>query len=197
MADGSIWGQFWGLMAVFALAQVIYVGRVNPGLLGRRAGLRKGTEKWDWVWFSVFIPVFVSILVVAGSDLRSSGDPLPQWVRAIGLTLFILGGGIFIRAMGENPFFEKTVRIQRELDHYVVDTGPYRIVRHPGYVGLIGWILSVPLLLMSTWAMFPAGLAVFWVLVRTALEDHTLQKKLPGYSDYATTVRSRLVPGVW
>jgi len=197
MDEGSVWGGFWVLMAVFALAELIYVGRVNPGILTRRMGLKKGTETWDWVWFSVFVPVLVAILVVAGFDLRSSGDPLPQWVRPIGLALFILGGGLFLRAMGENPFFEKTVRIQRELDHHVIDTGPYRVVRHPGYVGLIAWILSLPLLLTSAWSFLPAGLAVLCLLVRTALEDRTLHDKLPGYADYAAGVRSRLVPGVW
>jgi protein-S-isoprenylcysteine O-methyltransferase Ste14 len=99
--------------------------------------------------------------------------------------------------MAENPFFEKTVRIQSERDHYVIDTGPYRVVRHPGYVGLVPWVLSIPLLLVSARAFLPAGLAVISLLVRTALEDRTLHKKLPGYAEYAARVRSRLVPGVW
>jgi len=184
-------------MAVFALGHVLYVGVVNPEILIHRAGLKKGTETWDWVWLSVFVPVFISILVVAGIDTRSGSKLLPHWVRPIGLVLFILGGSLFLRAMGENPFFEKTVRIQTERDHHVVETGPYRFVRHPGYVGLVLWVLSLPLLLTSSRALLPAGLTVLCLVIRTVLEDRTLQKKLPGYAKYAARVPSRLVPRVW
>ena len=197
MAEGSVWRDFWVLMALWALAQLVYVGMVNPQILLHRTGLKKGTELWDWVCILVFLPAFVGILVVAGDDVRSDGELLPQWVRPVGLVLFVLGGGLFIRAMGENPFFEKTVRIQHERDHHVIETGPYRFVRHPGYVGLIAWVLSFPLLLTSPRSLLPAGLTVICFLVRTALEDRTLHNKLPGYADYATRVRSRLVPGIW
>lgn len=197
MADIPVWRTFWGLIILFSIAQVLYVGRVNPQVLRHRMGLKKGTEPWDWVWLPVFLAAFFGIPVVADLDVRSGGELLPGWVRSVGLVLFVLGGGLFIRAMGENPFFEKTVRIQHERGHYVIETGPYRFVRHPGYVGLIAWVSSFPLLLMSPRALLPAGLAVVCVVVRTALEDRTLHKKLPGYADYATRVRSRLVPGVW
>ena len=96
-----------------------------------------------------------------------------------------------------NPFFEKTVRIQKERGHHVIDTGPYAVVRHPGYAGFVGWIISAPLLLASAWAFIPALLAVVGILVRTILEDRTLQAELPGYCEYAVRVRFRLVPGVW
>ena len=141
--------------------------------------------------------VLCSIFVVAHLDILTGSALLPRSVRPVGLVLFLLGGGLFLRAMGENPFFEKTVRIQRERDHRVIDTGPYRTVRHPGYVGMIAWLLSFPLLLTSTWAFLPVGLAVVCLLVRTALEDRTLRSKLPGYAAYSARVRSRLLPGVW
>jgi protein-S-isoprenylcysteine O-methyltransferase Ste14 len=159
--------------------------------------LGKGTETWDWVWEGLFSPVLVSILVVAGLDIRSGWAPLPLWVWPIGLVLFVLGGGLFLRAMAENPFFEKTVRIQSERGHHVIDTGPYRTVRHPGYVGMFAFILSFPLLLTSAWALLPTALTMIGLLVRTALEDRTLQNKLPGYADYVARVRWRLIPGVW
>jgi protein-S-isoprenylcysteine O-methyltransferase Ste14 len=197
MTDGSIWRDFLGLILLWGLAQVVYVGRVNPRVLRHRMGLKRGTEPWDWVWLLVFVPAFLAIPYVAGLDVRSNGAMLPGWVRPVGLFLFVLGGGLFIRAMGENPFFEKTVRIQYERDHHVIETGPYRIVRHPGYVGMIAWVLSFPLLFRSPWALLPAALTAICFVVRTALEDRTLYRKLPGYVDYTTRVRSRLVPGVW
>ena len=103
-------------------------------------------ETWDGVWAGVFMPTFIAIFVVAGYDIHNGWAPLPTWVWPIGVVLFVLGGGLFLRAMAENPFFEKTVRIQSERGHHVIDTGPYRKVRHPGYVGLFAWILSIPLL---------------------------------------------------
>ena len=191
------WGAFIGLMVIFFLAHFFYVWLVNPEVLEHRMVLRKGTETWDWVWEGIFSPVFAAILVVAYLDIRSGWAPLPLWMWPIGLVLFVLGGGLFLRAMAENPFFEKTARIQTERGHHVIDTGPYRTVRHPGYVGASVLFLSFPLLLTSAWALLPTALAVIGLAIRTALEDRTLQKKLPGYADYALRVRWRLIPGVW
>ena len=197
MTEDSPWGAFIGLMVVFMLGHFVYVWLVNPEVIEARMVVKKGTETGDWVWFGAFIPLYVAILVVAGLDIRSGWTLLPQWVWPIGLVLFLLGGGLFLRAMGENPFFEKTVRIQSERGHHVIDTGPYRTARHPGYVGMVAWILSFPLLLTSAWALLPTALAMISLVIRTALEDRMLQKKLPGYADYAARVRSRLIPGVW
>jgi len=147
--------------------------------------LKKGTEAWDWAWFAVFTPWFFAIPAVANIDANSGSAPLPAWTDPVGFVLFLLGVGLFVRAMGENPFFEKTVRIQNERGHYVVDPGPYRLVRHPGYVGLLALILSFPPLLDSTRAFLPAAGTMASVLVRTALEDRTLRAKLGGYDDYA------------
>jgi protein-S-isoprenylcysteine O-methyltransferase Ste14 len=99
--------------------------------------------------------------------------------------------------MGVNPFFEKTVRIQTERGHRVIDTGPYRFVRHPGYLGFFGWGLSTPLLLGSWWAFLPALLSMVSLVIRTALEDRTLREELAGYREYASKVRYRLIPGIW
>ena len=84
-----------------------------------------------------------------------------------------------------------------ERGHRVIDTGPYRYVRHPGYVGFVGWALSAPLLLGSWWALVPAVLTIASMVIRTALEDRTLHEELSGYREYASRVRYRLIPGVW
>ena len=81
--------------------------------------------------------------------------------------------------------------------HQLVVRGPYRLVRHPGYVGLAGWALASPLLLLSARAIWPALLAAAWIVLRTALEDATLRRELEGYAAYARRVRWRLVPGIW
>ena len=96
-----------------------------------------------------------------------------------------------------NKFFSSAVRIQKDRGHTVISTGPYRFVRHPGYVGLCVFTLAEPLALGSWWAFIPGGLATILVIVRTVLEGRTLQAELPGYKEYAARVRYRLLPGVW
>src|SRR5262249_32772007 len=105
--------------------------------------------------------------------------------------------GIFTWAEAVNQFFEKTVRIQTDRGQKVIDTGPYAIVRHPGYVGFMLFFVCSALCLGSVWALIPAGLASGLVVLRTRSEDQTLQAEVPGYQDYAQSVRYKLIPGVW
>jgi protein-S-isoprenylcysteine O-methyltransferase Ste14 len=79
----------------------------------------------------------------------------------------------------------------------VATGGPYRIVRHPGYVGAILYTLAMPVLLGSVWALIPAGMSAAVFIVRTHLEDRTLHDELPGYREFAGQTRYRLLPGVW
>ncbi len=99
--------------------------------------------------------------------------------------------------MNSIPFFAATVRIQSERGHTVATGGPYRLVRHPGYLGALVFQLATPFTLGSWWALIPSGLASLLYVVRTALEDKTLLDELDGYPDYARQVRYRLLPGVW
>jgi len=104
---------------------------------------------------------------------------------------------LFGWAMGENRHFESSVRIQHELDHKVIDTGPYSWVRHPGYSAAVLTVLGTAVVLCSWWALLPAAAVGLGFLVRTQLEDRTLQQELPGYRAYAGRVRYRLLPGLW
>jgi protein-S-isoprenylcysteine O-methyltransferase Ste14 len=99
--------------------------------------------------------------------------------------------------MMSNRFFSAIVRIQKERGHTVVTTGPYRIVRHPGYLGAILHSFALPLLLGSVWGLMPAAVVVVGILVRTIVEDRVLRAQLEGYPEYARRVRFRLLPGVW
>ncbi len=195
------WAAGWLYMAVATIGMgsgFAWVRTRNPELIEHRMRFGKGTKTWDKVWLWVFSPVSLSVYVVAGLDaVRLGWSDMSDWLWPVGFILFAAGMTLFIWPMTVNPFFEKTVRIQTERGHRVIDTGPYQFVRHPGYVGFSGWILSVPLLLGSWWACLPALAAVALVVVRTALEDRTLRDELPGYSEYASRVRFRLIPTVW
>jgi protein-S-isoprenylcysteine O-methyltransferase Ste14 len=123
--------------------------------------------------------------------------PVPWWVCGVGYVLFLAGMGILTWAEAVNKFFEVTVRIQTERGQKVIDTGPYAIVRHPGYVGGVLFSLGIALCLGSLWALIPAGLASALLILRTQWEDQTLQAELPGYKDFTERVRYKLIPGVW
>ena len=195
------WTQGWlyvGIILLNFLINFTYLWQVNRELIRYRMMLGAGTKRWDIIWAAVFGPLFVSIYVVAGFDaVRFVWSEMAAgwWWR--GVVLHVAGAWLFGWSMGVNPFFEKTVRIQTERGHRVIDSGPYAFVRHPGYVGFMGWALAVPLLLGSWWAFLPALLAMIGMVVRTALEDMTLYEELEGYQAYSTRVRYRLVPGVW
>jgi protein-S-isoprenylcysteine O-methyltransferase Ste14 len=100
-------------------------------------------------------------------------------------------------AIVANEFYVSTVAVQPERGHRTIDRGPYAIVRHPGYLGIIVMELAIPLVLGSLWALIASGLAAAVLLLRAGLEDRVLRAELPGYAEYARRVRARVVPGVW
>ncbi len=115
----------------------------------------------------------------------------------VGLALLLAGYALASYALIENAYFSGMVRIQTDRGHQVVSSGPYRWVRHPGYTGALLAYLGTPLLLDSIWALLPAVFLTVALIIRTRLEDQTLQAELDGYRDYAQRVRYRLLPPVW
>lgn len=199
---GSLsWTRGWlllGSIVVCALVHSAYVQRRNPELAKARERIGEGTPTWDVVWNGLWWVLLFSAPAVAGVEqVRFGHDAWPLPWAALGVAVLAAGFTVSARAMAVNRFFEGTVRVQKERGHQVVDAGPYRVVRHPGYVGLVLWAVAQPFLVGSTWAVGPAVAAVAWVVLRTALEDAFLRKGLEGYEDYARRVQWRLVPGVW
>lgn len=199
-AGTARWVPGWAYFGLLLLVQgghQRYVRRHDPELLQRRKHIGQGTLAWDMIWTLLFWPLLASVAVVAGLDHRLGWSPAPVWLWPLGLALVVFGMGISARAMAHNPHFEGTVRLQTDRDHRVIDAGPYRRVRHPGYLGLALWALAGPFLLLSWAALIPAAAVVAWVALRTALEDRFLRRELAGYADYAARVRWRLWPGLW
>ena len=108
----SPWARFFGLILIFGLAQLLYVGAKNPEVFRHRTGLRKGTERWDWAFFAVFMPALLAIPAVVSLDGNASLAAPSTTSLVLGMGVFSGGVALFVRAMAENPFFEKTVRIQ-------------------------------------------------------------------------------------
>jgi protein-S-isoprenylcysteine O-methyltransferase Ste14 len=140
----------------------------------------------------------LAVLVICGLDERFGwSPPLSLAVHVLGAAGFVLGQLLFTWAMASNVFFSTMVRLQAERGQAVASSGPYRYVRHPGYVGYTVAALGNALLLGSLWGLVPAAVVGVGMVVRTALEDRTLQEQLEGYKEYAQRVRYRLVPGIW
>lgn len=195
------WWRGWSLIGLLLLGRLIsapYLWRKNPELMKRRGEMGKGTKTWDLIVLTVFGFTLLAVPLVAALDVRYGGSAMSPWFWLVGAALYALFVAVITWSMAVNPFFEKTVRIQRDRNHQVIASGPYGIVRHPGYITIIlGLVLAMPLLLGSWWAFVPALLSTLSLILRTALEDQTLQKELPGYEAYAQKVRYRMVPGIW
>ena len=194
------WWQGWLLLFVFLAVNLVfvpYLWHVNPDLLVARSGFRF-VKRWDKILVCFMISSLVAILVVAALDSgRFHWLPVPWWACAVGYVLFLFTVWLGTWAATVNKFAEGPVRIQTERGHKVIDTGPYAIVRHPGYVSAMPLSAAIALCLGSVWALIPAGLASALLVLRTQWEDQTLQAELPGYKEYTQRVRYRLVPGVW
>ena len=195
------WWRGWGYLAVVLVGHGgsgLIVWRHDPELIRRRSRPGAGTKRWDQWWLAGFALCYLAIWVVGALDHRFGWSQMPIWLFVPGALLYSLFATGITLSMLANPHFEKTVRIQTDRDHKVIDTGPYAIVRHPGYAVLIvGYLLPAPLLLGSWWAFVPAVACSLWVVLRTTLEDRTLRRELDGYDEYAQRVRYRLCPRLW
>ncbi len=195
------WFRGWLFLVVIVGAMIlvtIYLRRVNPDVIAGRVNRHVGTKAWDRALVAAFIPILISIIPLAAlDDGRFHWFPVPWWICVLGYTLLITGLVGLTWAESVNKFFEPTVRIQADRGHRVIDTGPYAIVRHPGYVSAFLFFTGIPLSLGSVWALIPAILLCPVLVLRTVWEDQTLREELAGYKEYALRVRYRLVPGVW
>lgn len=195
------WWAGWACLSVivaWTIATAVVILRTNPDLLAERLGPRKGAKSWDTAILSLLGISQLVRYVVAGLDQRYgwTGD-LSFWAQFSAWVICILGYAMVTWATAANAFFSQVVRIQTERLQTVVSSGPYRVIRHPAYLGAIIFELAVPVLLASWWALLPSLLNALLLLLRTALEDKALQAELDGYPEYAHRVPHRLLPGIW
>jgi len=169
-----------------------------PDLLKERSQVAENVKVWDKVIMAIYTVLLLATLVLAGLDVgRDQRSQMPAALQVLGLVGIVLAGGLIFWTILTNTYLGRMVRIQEDRGHQVVTGGPYRYVRHPMYVGIILLFPCMALFLGSSWALAPAILIAMLMVIRTALEDRTLQAELPGYVEYARQVRYRLLPGVW
>ena len=188
---------FWAVMVLHAT--MLTVGMLAAGPELREERLRPGPGgRSRWVRLAALPPI-AAHLIVAGLDVGRFGwsGTIPAAVHGVAFVGYAAAMGLSVWAMGSNRFFSPVVRIQSERGHHVVDAGPYRYMRHPGYTGLFVGSLCGGVALGSWWSLVPLTPLVGMFLWRTVMEDRFLHQGLDGYAAYARRVRYRLVPGLW
>jgi protein-S-isoprenylcysteine O-methyltransferase Ste14 len=198
------WWQAWVYSLLIVAAGIggrMWAEQRHPGLMAERQNIENihNAKDWDKVLAPLMaVSIGFPLVIVAGLDHRHGWSPeFPLWLIVPGFILISLGYAFAAWALAENRFFSSVVRIQTDRGHVVCDTGPYRIVRHPGYAGNIPPLVGIVLALGSVWTLIPAAVALIIAVIRTALEDQCLQGELPGYRDYARRVHYRLIPGIY
>ncbi len=189
----------FGLNFIGGVIGAILKMKFAPELAKQRRSAKQGTHEWDMlILLMYFSLVLMLIPFVAGLDVgRFRWSHLNFICAAVGIVLYAAFIAIFHWAMVINEHFEGTARIQKDRNQKVITEGPYRVIRHPGYLAMIFLSFADSSIIGSRYALIPSLLAAMLIIVRTSLEDKMLRNGLEGYLTYCNTVKYRLIPGIW
>ncbi len=194
------WPMAWAVLVIYILSKAAAFVFMDPETMRERAAPGQGVDRIDAVIAAFgYLGLYPGSFVVAGLDAVRFGPAItiPASIQVIALIIFAFGYGFGTWAACANPFFSTFVRIQEDRDHSVVSSGPYGLIRHPGYAGVLLAHLALPFALGSIWALAPAIIGTIFFVGRTWREDRTLRERLDGYGAYQERVRWRLLPGIW
>ncbi len=196
------WPEAWLYLFIqfsFSAFTSFWMKKHDPGLLRERMIFWKpDAQIWDKVFILGATVVFIPFLILPGLDaVRYGWSAVHPLVKTVAFLIIAVALAVYFRVIRENRYLTGVIEIQQDRGHRVVETGPYRYVRHPMYSGAIMMLFALPLALGSLWAIIPASLLTVMLLVRTHFEDRMLHAELDGYRDYAKRTRYRVIPGVW
>lgn len=192
--------QGWTFIAVFLVTTIlpsIYLAVRDPAALQRRmrAGPTAETRPLQRIVISATVVLVIAALVVSALDHRFGWSSVPPWAVAVGYVLVAVGLLLAQLVVVQNGYASANITVEE--GQPLVSTGLYGVVRHPMYSGALVMMVGMPLALDSLWGLGVVAAAVPVLALRIADEEKMLRDELAGYAEYATRVRSRLVPGVW
>ncbi|HSV49527.1 MAG TPA: isoprenylcysteine carboxylmethyltransferase family protein [Candidatus Acidoferrales bacterium] len=192
-------GILYTSLTMGMLALSLVVVRKDTALISERLNPGKGIKSWDKIYWRLSMAFFFTALILACLDGgRFQWSPeLPLTVYIVASVVYVCGYLVFLWARTTNRYFSSVVRIQSDRGQTVCQEGPYKYIRHPGYLGGLLYTSVTPLLLGSLWALIPIVMDLAIMVVRTWLEDKTLENELAGYREYKQKVRYRILPHIW
>lgn len=192
---GWIYFSIYFIISIITLV-IMFYNRTET--LSERGKKHDNTKSWDKICVGVYVlSAFYVIYIITGLDVRFGWSHLPTAYLYAGLVLYAISTVMGIWPLMENKHFESMSRFQSDRKQTVITTGPYRFVRHPGYLAIIVWALAVPMILGSLYAGLVSAVIIITITIRTYLEDAMLKNELSGYLDYASKVKYRLIPFIW
>ena len=200
-AGAFAWWNAWCFLTINIVLITVLAGLAlhkSPELIHERMTASAKAKSWDKILVPILALILpVLMLLIAGLDKRFQWSNMDSLISILAILPMLVGIAITYSAMASNPFFSSHVRIQNERNHQVITRGPYRFIRHPGYLGAMLYNLATPFLLASLWALPIAVLFIIVFIFRTSLEDMTLKRELDGYQEYCAQTPYRLIPFVW
>lgn len=188
--EGWIW---WSIVSVITLSITVYFINKDPGLLSRRMKVKEKEQQPGIIRMLSFLSLFA--YVVPGIDFRYNWSSVPVWIVLVANALVFLGYLFIFLVFKENSYASTVIQVDKE--QQVIKTGPYSIVRHPMYTGLLVMQLFTPLALGSYWALVFALLFIPTLVFRIKKEEEVLLRELSGYKDYYARTPFRLIPSIW
>jgi len=199
-ADTLSWPMAWVVLGIYFASKAAALVFADTDMIKDRVKLGLGRDQVDKILATLgYLGLYPGTFIVAGLDAVRFGPAIhiPYLIGVLAIVIFAIGYGLSTWAVLCNPFFSTFVRIQDDRDHTVISSGPYALIRHPGYAGVLLAHLTLPLALGSVWALLPAITGITFFVLRTLREDQELRDHLGGYREYQSRVRWRLIPGVW
>jgi len=192
-------GWVYNLLNIFFIVLTYIVLIDRKDLIKERLKPGEGMKSWDRVYYAISTPIFFVMFIISILDAaRFYWNPtVPLIIIFLAIIMYSVGQVIIIWAKKTNKFFSSVVRIQSDRKHKVCSDGPYKYVRHPGYLGGLIFTIVTPFVLGSFWGLIPAVIAIIFVFGRTYMEDKTLKKELVGYEEYSKKVKYRIIPFIW
>ncbi len=188
--EAWIW---WSIISANTLLITIYFNKKDPGLLSRRMKVKEKEPQPGILRMLSFLSLFAYL--IPGFDFRYHWSAVPVWLIVAGNVLVLFGYLFIFLVFKENSYASTIIQVEEE--QQVIMTGPYAMVRHPMYMGLLIMQLFTPLALGSYWALVFSFLFVPVIIFRIRGEESLLLRDLPEYADYCIKTRYRLIPSVW